>query len=125
MIPCVMPASLVGTSDCPFLAPLLAPFSPLTLYTGTFGPPLFRVSLVTSIRLVLVVTWLYLLLAHATSAFSLPLAHHGSSSRLQLPAHSYINIRHINLLSPNQQHHSILNYFRIHFVDNKFEKTIL
>jgi hypothetical protein len=49
MIPCVMPASLVDTSSCPFLAPLLEPFNPLTSYTMTFGPPLFRVSLVTSI----------------------------------------------------------------------------
>jgi hypothetical protein len=46
---CVMPASLVDTSNCPFLAPLIEPFSPLTSYTVTFGPPLFRVSLVTSI----------------------------------------------------------------------------
>jgi hypothetical protein len=38
MIPCVMPGSLVGTSSCPFLAPLLLPFSPLTSYTLTFGP---------------------------------------------------------------------------------------
>jgi hypothetical protein len=49
MIPCVMPTSLVGTSHCPFLAPLLESFNPLTSYTLTFGPPLFRVSLVTSI----------------------------------------------------------------------------
>jgi hypothetical protein len=49
MIPCVMLGSLVGTSSCPFLAPLLLSFSPLTLYTLTFGPLPFRVSLVTSI----------------------------------------------------------------------------
>jgi hypothetical protein len=42
MIPCVMPVSLVDTSSCPFLAPLLEPFSPLTSYTVTFGPPLFE-----------------------------------------------------------------------------------
>jgi hypothetical protein len=48
MIPCVMHASLVGTPDCPFLAPPELS-SPLTSYTVTFGPPLFRVSLVTSI----------------------------------------------------------------------------
>jgi hypothetical protein len=48
MIPYVMPASLVSMSSCPFLAHLLEPFSPLTSYTVTFGPPLFRVSLVTS-----------------------------------------------------------------------------
>jgi hypothetical protein len=49
MIPCVMPANLVRTSGCPFLARLLEPFNPLTSYTVTFGPPLFRESLVTSI----------------------------------------------------------------------------
>jgi hypothetical protein len=49
------------------------------------------------IRLVPVVIWLYLTLAHATLAFSLPLIHYVSSSRLQLPAH-----RHINLLSLSQ-----------------------
>jgi hypothetical protein len=49
MIPCIMPTSLVGMPGCPFLAPLLEPFSPLTLYTVIFGPPLFRMSLVTSI----------------------------------------------------------------------------
>jgi hypothetical protein len=49
MIPCVMPASLIDTSDCPFLPPLLEPFSSLTSYTVTFEPLLFQVSLVTSI----------------------------------------------------------------------------
>jgi hypothetical protein len=39
-----MPASLVGTSDCPFLALLLKPFSPLTSYTVTFRPPVLSVS---------------------------------------------------------------------------------
>jgi hypothetical protein len=43
MIPCGMPASLVGTCGCPFLDPLLEPFNPLTSFTVTFGPPLFRV----------------------------------------------------------------------------------
>jgi hypothetical protein len=38
MIPCVMPVSLVSTSDCPFLAPPLELFSPLTSYTVTFRP---------------------------------------------------------------------------------------
>jgi hypothetical protein len=64
------------------------------------------------------IVWLYLTLAHAMSAFSLPLTHHGSSSRLQHPAHI-----HISFLSPSQHHHSRLNHFRIHFVDNEFEKT--
>jgi hypothetical protein len=50
MIPCVMPAILIGTFGCPFLAPLPEPFSPLTLYNVTFAPPLFQVSLVTSIN---------------------------------------------------------------------------
>jgi hypothetical protein len=56
---------------------------------------------------------------HATLAFSLPLTHHGSSSRLQLLTTA------TSAFSPSQQHHSKLNYFRIHFVDNKFGKTIL
>jgi hypothetical protein len=42
---------------------------------------------------------------------------------LQHSAYSHISIRHINiLLSVN--HYSRLNYFRIHFVDNEFEKII-
>jgi hypothetical protein len=44
MILYVMPTSLVGTSGCPFLTPLLEPFSPLTSYTVTFGPPVLSVS---------------------------------------------------------------------------------
>jgi hypothetical protein len=39
-------------------------------------------------KLVLVVVWLYLTLIRTTSAFSLPLAHYGSNSRLQLPDYS-------------------------------------
>jgi hypothetical protein len=65
-----------------------------------------------------VVAMLYLNLTHATSAFSLPLAHQRSNSRLQHLAHN-----HISLLSPSQHHHSRLNHFKIHFVDNEFEKT--
>jgi hypothetical protein len=75
------------------------------------------------IRLVPVVVWLYLTLTHAMSAFSLPLTHYGSSSSLQLLAHSHISISHISLLSPSQHHHSRLNHFRIQFVDNEFKKT--
>jgi hypothetical protein len=41
MIPCATPVSLVDTSGCPFLAPLLESFNLLTSYTVTFGPPLF------------------------------------------------------------------------------------
>jgi hypothetical protein len=41
MIPCIMSASLVGTSGYPFLAPLLRSFDPLTSYTVTSGPPLY------------------------------------------------------------------------------------
>jgi hypothetical protein len=41
MIPCAMPTSLVGTSGCPFLTPLLELFSYLIFYTVTFGPPMF------------------------------------------------------------------------------------
>jgi hypothetical protein len=40
------------------------------------------------LRLVPVVVWLYLILTHATSAFSLPLTHQRSSSRLQHPGYS-------------------------------------
>jgi hypothetical protein len=54
------------------------------------------------------------------SASSLPLTHQHCSSRLQHLAHS-----HITLLPPNQHHHSRLNHFRIHFMDNEFEKTIV
>jgi hypothetical protein len=39
----------LATADTVFLAHLLEPFNPLTSYIVTFGPPLFRVSLVTSI----------------------------------------------------------------------------
>jgi hypothetical protein len=45
------------------------------------------------------------------------------STSLQHPAHSYISISHVSLLSPSQHHYSKLNHFRIHFVGNKFEKT--
>jgi hypothetical protein len=69
------------------------------------------------IRLVPVVTRLYLTLIHATSAFSLPLVHQRSS--IQATAH------HISFLSPSQHHHSRLNHFRIYFWDNKIEKTIV
>jgi hypothetical protein len=41
MTPCAMPASLVDMSGCPFLAPLLESFDPLTPHTVTSGPPLF------------------------------------------------------------------------------------
>jgi hypothetical protein len=40
------------------------------------------------LRLVPLVVRLYLTLAHTTSAFSLPLTHYGSSSRLQLPGYN-------------------------------------
>jgi hypothetical protein len=39
MIPCAMLASLVGTSGCPFLAPLLKSFDTSTSYTVTSRPP--------------------------------------------------------------------------------------
>jgi hypothetical protein len=44
MIPCATPASLVGMSSCPFLAPLLESFNPLPSYTVTIGSPLLWVS---------------------------------------------------------------------------------
>jgi hypothetical protein len=77
------------------------------------------------IRLVSVIVWLYLILIHVMLAFSLLFSHYVSSSRLQYPTHSYININHISLLSPNQHYNFKLNHFRIHFVDNKFEKIII
>jgi hypothetical protein len=39
MIPCVMPVSLVGTSGCPFLAPLLEPFDLVHYDLWTFPVP--------------------------------------------------------------------------------------
>jgi hypothetical protein len=41
IIPCVIPANLVGMSGCPFLSPLLGSFDHLTLYTVTSRTPLF------------------------------------------------------------------------------------
>jgi hypothetical protein len=75
-----------------------------------------------AIRLVPVVGCLYLCLNHATSAFSFPLDHQCSSSRLQHPAHSHISIIHVSLLSPSQHHHSRLNHFRIYFWTTKLRK---
>jgi hypothetical protein len=77
------------------------------------------------IRLLPVVACLYLTLAYVMSAFSFPLVHHGSSSRLSHPAHNHINICHISLLFHSQHHHSRLTYFRIYFLNNKIEKTII
>jgi hypothetical protein len=51
------------------------------------------------------------------SAFSFSLIHQ-CSNRLQHLVHSYIS-----LLSSNQHHHFRLNYFRIYFINNKFEKS--
>jgi hypothetical protein len=49
MIHCVMPARSVDMFGCLFLVPLLGLSDHLTLYTVTFRPPLFSVSVVTSI----------------------------------------------------------------------------
>jgi hypothetical protein len=46
---------------------------------------------------------------------------HPSTLQHQIAASTPHN--HINLLSPNQHHYFRLNHFRIHVVDNKFEKT--
>jgi hypothetical protein len=70
-------------------------------------------------RLILVIVRLYLNFTHVMLAFSLPLIHQHSSSRLQHSAHSHINIRFLSL---SQHHHFRLNYFRIHLVDNELEK---
>jgi hypothetical protein len=72
------------------------------------------------LRLVSVVVKLYLNSVHAMSAFSIPLTHQRSSSRLRHLVHTYIS-----LLSISQHHHFRLNPFRIHFVDNEFEKIIV
>jgi hypothetical protein len=53
-------------------------------------------------------------------AFSSALIHQRSGSKLQDLIHS-----HINLLSFSQHNHSILNYFRIYFIDNEFKKSIV
>jgi hypothetical protein len=70
------------------------------------------------IRLVSVVVGLYLNFDHVMLVFSLHLDHQRSSSNLQHLVHSQISISYISLLSFSQHH-----YFRIHFVENEFEKT--
>jgi hypothetical protein len=72
------------------------------------------------IKLVAVVVSLYLILAHTTLAFSPPLIHYGSSSRLQLSANIYISI-----LSPSQHSYSRINHFRFHFTNNELKKNKL
>jgi hypothetical protein len=79
--------------------------------------------LVPLLWLVPVVDCFYLNLDHATSAFYLPLNQQHTSSNLQHPTHTHISISHVSLLSPNEHHHSRLNHFRTHFMDNEFEKT--
>jgi hypothetical protein len=74
-------------------------------------------------ELVSVVGCLYLNFDHVMSTFSLLLDHQRSSSCLQQSAHIHINISHVSLLSLSQHHPSRLNHFRIHFMDNEFEKT--
>jgi hypothetical protein len=44
---------------------------------------------------------------------------------LKYPAYNHISISHISFISPNQLYYFRLNHFRIHFVDNKFEKKII
>jgi hypothetical protein len=71
---------------------------------------------------------LYFNLDHATSAFSHPLDHQHSSNSLYQPttfSSHHISITHVSLLSPSQHHHYRLNHFKIHFVDNEFEETIV
>jgi hypothetical protein len=66
-----------------------------------------------NLRLVSVVGWLYLTLIYVMFAFSLSLAHYGSSSRLQLLVHNHISISRTSLLFSSQHHHFRLNHFRI------------
>jgi hypothetical protein len=75
------------------------------------------------VRLVPVVVWLYLTLAHAMSAFSLSLSR---TPALQQQATAFIQKPiSISFLFPSQHYHSKLNHFRIYFLDNKIEKTIV
>jgi hypothetical protein len=39
--------------------------------------------------------------------------------------HKHINISYVSLLSLSQYHYSIFDYFRIYFMNNKFEKNEL
>jgi hypothetical protein len=41
---------------------------------------------------------------------------------LHHPVYNHISISHVSLLSPNQLHHSRLNYLKIHFMGNEFKK---
>jgi hypothetical protein len=43
---------------------------------------------------------------------------------IQYSRHNHISISYVRLLSLNQFHHFRLNHFKIHFVDNEFEKII-
>jgi hypothetical protein len=68
---------------------------------------------------------LYLVLFCARLYFSLSLVHHDFNNRLELSAHSHINIGYISIFSLNQHYYSRLNHFKIYFVDNKFDKIII
>jgi hypothetical protein len=63
---------------------------------------------------------LYLSLDYVTSTFSLHLDHQ-CSRVVCISLHQSIQ-SHISILSLSQHHHYRLNYFKIYFVDNKFEK---
>jgi hypothetical protein len=48
-----------------------------------------------------------------------------SCTSLQYPTHNHISISHVSLLFLIQHHYFTLNHFKIYFLDNEFEKTIV
>jgi hypothetical protein len=67
--------------------------------------------------LVSLVGYMYLILNHVISVFSLLTTNAPVAS-------IHIHISHIIILSHSQHHYFRLNNFKIYFVDNKFEKII-
>jgi hypothetical protein len=79
--------------------------------------------LLPTLMMVLVVVWLYLIVTHAISSFSLslsPTSAPATGCSMQAIAH-----QDQFSLSQSAHHHSRLNHFRIYFLDNKIEKTIV
>jgi hypothetical protein len=68
--------------------------------------------------LVSLVGYMYLILNHVISVFSLLI------TNALAVASIHIHISHIIILSHSQHHYFRLNNFKIYFVDNKFEKII-
>jgi hypothetical protein len=77
--------------------------------------------LLPTLMMILVVVWLYLIVTHAISSFSLsPTSAPATGCSMQAIAH-----QDQFSLSQSAHHHSTLNHFRIYFLDNKIEKTIV